>query len=154
MRFIAKERNGEARCGDGSVFLTLCFGVPSCLEDLVVNIPDLIDSLIAEGGQKVTVVVRRISNDPHHDYEVIAGTCRHWSISWLRTHSYPDMQFATHVAMLDDEVAFRLADLENRARRDVLDVARARNYAAAVMKHYDGKQKRVAERLRISGGWL
>ncbi|WP_122050943.1 ParB/RepB/Spo0J family partition protein [Asaia bogorensis] len=115
---------------------------------------DLIDSLIAEGGQKVPAVVRRISNDPHYDYEVIAGTRRHWSISWLRTHSYPDMQFVAQVVTLDDEAAFRLADLENRARRDVSDVARARNYAAALIQHYGGKQKRMAERLRVSEGWL
>ncbi|MEL0209087.1 MAG: ParB N-terminal domain-containing protein, partial [Novosphingobium sp.] len=50
---------------------------------------ELIDSIIAEGGQKVPAVVRRIDGDPDHDFEVIAGTRRHWSISWLRKHSYP-----------------------------------------------------------------
>ena len=35
---------------------------------------ELIDSIIAEGGQKVPAVVRRIVGDPDHDYEVIAGT--------------------------------------------------------------------------------
>ncbi|WP_341713969.1 ParB N-terminal domain-containing protein, partial [Erythrobacter sp.] len=42
------------------------------------NCRELIDSLIAEGGQKVPAVVRRISGDPDHEYEVIAGTRRHW----------------------------------------------------------------------------
>ena len=51
---------------------------------------ELIDSIIAEGGQKVPAVVRRVEDDPAYDYEVIAGTRRHWSISWLRKHSYPD----------------------------------------------------------------
>lgn len=118
------------------------------------NCGDLIDSIIAEGGQKVPAVVRRVSDDPEHDYEVVAGTRRHWSISWLRAHSYPDLLFVAQVATLDDEAAFRLADLENRARRDVSDVERARNYAAALMQHYAGKQKRMAERLRVSEGWL
>lgn len=118
------------------------------------NCRELIDSIIAEGGQKVPAVVRRVENDPDHDYEVIAGTRRHWSISWLRAHSYPDMVFVAQVAQLDDEAAFRLADLENRARKDVSDLERARNYAAALNTHYDGHLTRMAERLKLSKGWL
>jgi ParB family transcriptional regulator, chromosome partitioning protein len=115
---------------------------------------ELIDSIIAEGGQKVPAVVRRVEGDPAHDYEVIAGTRRHWSISWLRAHSYPDMQFVAQVAQIDDEAAFRLADLENRARKDVSDLERARNYAAALRDHYGNHLTRMAERLKLSKGWL
>jgi len=115
---------------------------------------ELIDSIIAEGGQKVPAVVRRIENDPAHDYEVIAGTRRHWVISWLRANSYPDMQFVAQVAVLDDEAAFRLADIENRARKDVSDLERARNYAEALKAHYGNHLTRMAERLRVSKGWL
>jgi len=115
---------------------------------------ELIDSIIAEGGQKVPAVVRRIEGDSDHDYEVIAGTRRHWSISWLRANSYPDMMFVAQVAQLDDEAAFRLADLENRARADVSDLERARNYLAALTAHYGNHQTRMAERLKLSKGWL
>ncbi|MDE2441882.1 MAG: ParB/RepB/Spo0J family partition protein [Betaproteobacteria bacterium] len=115
---------------------------------------DLIDSLVAEGGQKVPAVVRRIDGDPAHDYEVIAGTRRHWSVAWLRAHSYPDMMFVAQVAQLDDEAAFRLADLENRARKDVSDLERARNYAGALKSHYGNHLSRMAERLKLSKGWL
>ena len=118
------------------------------------NCRELIESLIAEGGQKVPAVVRRVEGDPEHDYEVVAGTRRHWSIRWLRAHSYPEMRFLAQVAVLDDEAAFRLADIENRARRDISDIERARNYALALGLHYDGRQKRMAERLRVSEGWL
>ncbi|PAX06379.1 ParB/RepB/Spo0J family partition protein [Sphingomonas lenta] len=118
------------------------------------NCRELIDALIAEGGQKVPAVVRRVSGDPDHEYEVIAGTRRHWAISWLRSHSYPDMQFLAQVAQLDDEAAFRLADIENRARKDVSDLERARNYATALRDHYQGHQTRMAERLKFSKGWL
>jgi ParB family chromosome partitioning protein len=118
------------------------------------NCRELIDSIIAEGGQKVPAVVRRIEGDPDHDYEVIAGTRRHWSISWLRAHSYPDVQFVAQVAILDDEAAFRLADLENRARKDVSDLERARNYAEALKAHYGNHLTRMAERLKVSKGWL
>lgn len=115
---------------------------------------ELIDSLIAEGGQRVPAVVRRVEGDAVHEYEVIAGTRRHWAISWLRANNYPDMLFLAQVERLDDEAAFRLADIENRARRDVSDIERARNYAGALASHYGGKQARMAERLNISRGWL
>jgi ParB family chromosome partitioning protein len=108
---------------------------------------ELIDSIIAEGGQKVPAVVRRLEGDPAYDYEVIAGTRRHWSIAWLRANSYPQFQFLAQVAQLDDEAAFRLADLENRARKDVSDLERARNYALALKDHYGNHLTRMAERL-------
>ncbi len=115
---------------------------------------ELIDSIVAEGGQKVPAVVRRVEGDPDHDFEVIAGTRRHWSIGWLRANNYPDMVFVAQVAQLDDEAAFRLADLENRARADVSDLERARNYLAALHTHYGNHQTRMAERLKLSKGWL
>lgn len=115
---------------------------------------ELIDSLVAEGGQKVPAIVRRIEGDPDYDYEVIAGTRRHWAISWLRAHSYPDMHFVAQIAQLDDEAAFRFADIENRARKDVSDLERARNYAEAIKSHYDNHLTRMSERLKLSKGWL
>lgn len=118
------------------------------------NTRDLIDSIISEGGQKVPAVVRRVTSSRSVDYEVIAGTRRHFAISWLRKHSYPDMRLLVEVQDLDDEAAFRLADIENRARKDVSDLERAQNYAAALDAHYDGHLSRMAERLRISKGWL
>ncbi|MBH0114411.1 ParB/RepB/Spo0J family partition protein [Novosphingobium sp. YJ-S2-02] len=115
---------------------------------------DLIDSIVAEGGQKVPAVVRHIADDPAYDYELVAGTRRHFAISWLRAHSYPDMKLLAQVAELDDEAAFRLADIENRARKDITDIERARNYAEALPIHYGGKAVRMAERLKLSKGWL
>jgi ParB family chromosome partitioning protein len=118
------------------------------------NCRDLIDSILSEGGQKVPAVVRRVLGDQNFDYEVIAGTRRHFAISWLRSHSYPDMKLLAQVADIDDEAAFRLADIENRARKDVSDIERARNYAQAIADHYGGKQRRMAERLHLTESWL
>ena len=118
------------------------------------NCRELIDAIVAEGGQKVPAIVRRVQGDPAFEFEVIAGTRRHWSISWLRQNSYPDMKFLAQVADLDDEAAFRLADIENRARKDVSDLERARNYAAALKTHYGNHQSRMAERLKLSQSWL
>lgn len=115
---------------------------------------DLIDSILAEGGQKVPAVVRHVEGDLQYDYEVIAGTRRHWTITWLRANSYPDMKFLAQVHELDDESAFRLADVENRARKDVTDLERARNYAAALPTYYGNHLTRMSERLKLSKGWL
>lgn len=119
-----------------------------------VNCRELIDAILAEGGQKVPAIVRRVENDPNHDYEVIAGSRRHFAISWLRANSYPDMMFLAQVHALDDEAAFRISDIENRARKDVSDFERARTYLKALDLHYGGKQVRMVERLRLSKGWL
>jgi ParB family chromosome partitioning protein len=89
------------------------------------NCRDLIDSIVAEGGQKFPSVVRRVEDDPAHDFELVAGTRRHFAISWLRANSYPDLKLLAQVAYLDDESAFRLADIENRARGDISDIERA-----------------------------
>jgi ParB family transcriptional regulator, chromosome partitioning protein len=115
---------------------------------------DLIDSMIAVGGQQVPVVLRRVYSDPDFDFEVIAGTRRHYAVSWLRANGYPHLQFSGMVHQLTDEEAFLVADLENRNRQDISDIERARNYAVALHSHYGGNQSRMADRLRLSKGWL
>lgn len=42
-----------------------------------------------------------MEDDPDHDYEVIAGTRRHWLISWLRADSYPDTVIAAFASPAD-----------------------------------------------------
>ena len=115
---------------------------------------DLIDSIVAEHGQKIAAIVRPVTGDPDHDVEVIAGSRRHWAVSWLREHGHPDLMLLVQVEDLDDEAAFRIADIENRARRDVSDLERARNYANALALHYEGHAGRMADRLGVSKGWL
>jgi ParB family chromosome partitioning protein len=136
----------RVRVWPGNARLQAALSEPSCR--------DLIDSILAEGGQRVPAIVRRVEDVEGIDYEVIAGTRRHFAVSWLRAHAYPDVMFLAQVHNLDDEAAFRLADLENRARKDVSDLERARNYAAALRTHYDSHLTRMAERLRLSKGWL
>jgi ParB family chromosome partitioning protein len=118
------------------------------------NCRDLIQSIATEGMQKVPAIVRPVFDDAFHEYEVIAGTRRHFAVSYLRATSMPSLRFLIQVEILDDEAAFRLADLENRARKDVSDIERARNYAAALHDHYDGHLTRMAERLALSKSWL
>lgn len=109
----------------------------------------LIDSILSEGGNREPVVIRR-TPDAELPYELIVGTRRHFSVSWLNAHDHPELFLIASVETLDDEAAFRLADLENREREDVTDLERAINYKHAIATYYAGSPLRMAERLAIS----
>jgi ParB family transcriptional regulator, chromosome partitioning protein len=115
---------------------------------------DLIESIKAQGKQEVPAIVRRIQGDPHYEFEVVCGARRHWSVSWLREHNYPNIRYLVEVRDLTDEEAFRVSDLENRAREDLTDYERARDYLRALDTHYGGVQKDMAERLNVTPSWL
>jgi ParB family chromosome partitioning protein len=115
---------------------------------------DLIDSFKSEGRQRLPAIVRRLKDDPDFDFEIIAGVRRHWTVSWLNAHNYPDFEFLVNVQALTDEEAFRLADVENRARQDLTDLERARDYLQALDLFYGGKQTEMAERLNVAPAWL
>lgn len=115
---------------------------------------DLIDSFKAEGRQRLPAIVRRIKGDADFDYEIIAGVRRHWTVAWLNAHNYPGFEFLVTVQSLTDEEAFRLADVENRARQDLSDLERARDYRKALDLFYGGKQSEMALRLNVAAAWL
>lgn len=115
---------------------------------------DLIESMKAQGRQEMPAIVRRVAGDGQCDFEVICGARRHWTISWLRAHNYPDFKFLVDVREIGDEEAFRLADIENRARDDLTDFERAKDYLRALNTYYEGRQKTMAERLKVSESWL
>lgn len=114
---------------------------------------DLIESIIAQGKQEVPAIVRRVQ-DPDYDFEVICGARRHWAVSWLRAHNHPEVRYLVEIRDLTDEQAFRVSDLENRAREDLSDLERARDYLKALELYYDGSQKQMAKRLNQSEAWL
>ncbi len=115
---------------------------------------DLIESIKAQGRQEMPAIVRRVRGEPDFDFEVICGARRHWSISWLRNHNYPDFRFLVDIRELSDEEAFRIADIENRAREDLSDLERARDYLRALDAYYEGRQKVMAERINVTESWL
>lgn len=118
------------------------------------NCADLIESFKAQGRQEVAAIVRRVTGDPAFAYEVICGARRHWTVTWLRAHDYPDFKFLVEPRELTDEEAFRVADLENRNRLDLSDFERAADYARAIDRYYGGSQQRMAERLSVTKSWL
>ena len=108
----------------------------------------LIDSIREEGSNREPVVVRRTPNATH-PYELIVGTRRHFSVAWLNANNHSEIDLIARIEGLDDEAAFRLADLENREREDVTDLERARNYRHAVEAYYNGVRTQMADRLAI-----
>lgn len=108
----------------------------------------LIESIREEGTNREPVVVRRTPN-AQHPYELIVGTRRHFSISWLHANNHSEIELVARIETLDDEGAFRLADLENREREDVTDLERARNYRHAVDAYYNGVRTQMADRLAV-----
>ncbi|CAN7609957.1 ParB/RepB/Spo0J family partition protein [Phenylobacterium sp. LjRoot164] len=115
---------------------------------------DLLESLRSQGSQEFPAIVRRVENDPAYDYEVICGARRHWSVSHLRQVEHRDIKFLIEERDLTDEAAFRLADVENRSRKDISDYERALDYREAVETYYGGVSRRMAERLEVKDAWL
>jgi ParB family chromosome partitioning protein len=115
---------------------------------------DLIESFRAQGRQEVPAIVRRVADDADCDFEVICGARRHWTVGWMRSHDFPDFRFLVEPRELTDEEAFRLADLENRHRKDLSDYERAVDYARAIDRYYGGSQQRMVERLDVTKSWL
>ncbi|GAY24686.1 MULTISPECIES: ParB/RepB/Spo0J family partition protein [Sphingobium] len=113
----------------------------------------LIDSLVAENGNRIPVIVRPTPNGEKR-YELITGTRRHWAIAWLNANNHPEISLYASIEDLTDEAAFRVADIENREREDISDYERATNYREALKSHYEGVQRRMAERLKLSPGTL
>ena len=116
------------------------------------NCRDLIDSIVAQGGQEQPAIVRPLKGEGAR-YEVIAGARRHFAISWLREHNYPQMKYYVEVRDLEDEECFRLSDLENRNRKDISDYERALDYRGALERYYNTQQE-MARRLNVPENWL
>lgn len=115
---------------------------------------DLIDTFLSAKKQRIPAVVRRLKGDPDYDYEIVAGVRRWWTVTWLRAHHYPEFEYLVTVQNISDEEAFRISDVENRARKDISDWERAKEYTVALGEFYDGSQSQMAEHLKLSKSWL
>ncbi len=115
---------------------------------------ELLEGLRAQGKQEFPAIVRRVTDDPNFDYEVIAGARRHWAVTYLREVEHREIKYLIEERELSDEQAFRLADIENRARKDLSDYERAVDYLHAIDLYYGGVASRMAERLDVTKAWL
>jgi len=72
----------------------------------------------------------------------------------IRDSDYPDFKLLIEIRELSDEEAFRVADIENRHRKDISDYERATDYLRAIERYYEGNQQRMVDRLRVTKSWL
>lgn len=118
------------------------------------NCRTLIESIAAEGGNRIPVLVRAAPAGSAFPYELLVGSRRRFSIDWLNRNGRPEIFLNALVVELGDEEAFRLADIENRERQDISELDRARSYQAAVDRFYAGVQSRMAQALGLSNSQL
>lgn len=115
---------------------------------------DLIDAFLSAKKQRIPAIVRRLKDDPDHDFEIIAGVRRWWTVKWLRGNHHPEYEYLVTNQNISDEEAFRVSDIENRSRKDISDWERAREYSRALVEFYNSNQSEMAEHLKISRSWL
>lgn len=104
---------------------------------------DLIEGFKRTGSQEFPAIVRRVEDDPDHDYELICGARRRWTADYL------SWQLLIEVRELNDRQAFILQDLENRDREDISDYERAVDYANALPVYFGGNRSDMARFLEI-----
>jgi ParB family chromosome partitioning protein len=80
-------------------------------------------------------------------YEIICGARRFWTCQYL------GWKYFIEIRDLSDEEAFRLSDIENRAREDLSDYERAIDYKKALTQYYQN-QVQMANRLEVTTSWL
>ena len=114
----------------------------------------LIESIAAEGGNRIPVLVRLNADGSEQPYQLLVGSRRRFAIDWLNHNGRPELRLTALVVDLSDEEAFRLADIENRERADICELDRARSYQQAVDRFYGGVQSRMAEALGLSNSQL
>jgi ParB family chromosome partitioning protein len=108
---------------------------------------DLIDQFKVTGKQEFPGIVRLVEGEGDIKYEIICGARRFW------TSQYLGWKYFIEIRDLSDEEAFRLSDIENRAREDISDYERALDYKNA-LGHYYQNQVQMANRLEVTTSWL
>lgn len=112
-----------------------------------VKCKDLIDQFKVTGKQEFPGIVRLVEGEGEVKYEIICGARRYWTCRYL------GWKYFIEIRDLSDEEAFRLADIENRAREDLSDYERAIDYKKALAQYYQN-QVQMANRLEVTTSWL
>jgi ParB family transcriptional regulator, chromosome partitioning protein len=112
-----------------------------------VKCKDLIDQFKVTGKQEFPGIVRLMEGEGEVKYEIICGARRYWTCRYL------GWKYFIEIRELSDEEAFRLADIENRAREDLSDYERAIDYKKALTQYYQN-QVQMANRIEVTTSWL
>jgi ParB family transcriptional regulator, chromosome partitioning protein len=128
---------------------------------------DLISGFRTLGRQQRPAIVRTLKGDARldesgntHDFEIISGARRHWTVSWLREKGETNAQGEPYLFLvvvrddLDVTDAFELSDAENRGQKDISDFERAREYRWALDNLYESNISRMAEAIQMDRSHL
>ncbi|MTW22308.1 ParB/RepB/Spo0J family partition protein [Allochromatium palmeri] len=132
-----------------------------------VRCADLIAGFRSVGRQQRPAIVRTLRAEARlgpdgqaHDFEIISGARRHWTVSWLQAHGEtnaagePFLFLAVVRDDLDTLAAFELSDAENRGQQDISDYERAREYRWALDQLYAGNISRMAHAIQMDRSHL
>jgi ParB family chromosome partitioning protein len=128
---------------------------------------DLIAGFRTLGRQLKPAIVRALSDHERstedgveHDFEIISGVRRHWTVSWLRERGETNSKDEPYLFLvqvrddLDALAAFELSDADNRGQTDISDYERAREYRWALDSLYQGNVSRMAEAIQMERSGL
>jgi ParB family chromosome partitioning protein len=128
---------------------------------------DLIAGFRSVGRQQRPAIVRPLNGDirrdgqgREHDFEIISGARRHWTVSWLRARnelngdSEPFLFLLAVRDDLSDAEAFELSDAENRGQKDISDFERAKEYRWALENLYGSNVSRMADAIQMDRSQL
>lgn len=107
---------------------------------------DLIEGFKRAGRQEFPAIVRRVTDNPDYDFELICGARRRWTATHL------GWDLLVEVRELNDRQAFTLQDLENRDREDISDYERSLDYAKALPTFFENNRASMARYLEIDKG--
>jgi ParB family chromosome partitioning protein len=123
---------------------------------------DLIAGFRSLGRQQRPAIVRTLKGDDRvgengetHDFEIISGARRHWTVSWLQEKGEVNSKGEPYLFLivvrddLDTTQAFELSDAENRGQKDISDYERAREYRWALDNLYEGNVSRMADGIQM-----
>lgn len=128
---------------------------------------DLIAGFRSQGKQLKPAIVRSLSDQERvdergveHDFEIISGVRRYWTVNWLRDQGEKNSRGEPYLFLiqvrddLDNRSAFELSDADNRGQEDISDYERAKEYRWALEALYEGNISRMAEAIQVERSGL
>lgn len=112
------------------------------------NCADLIDS-IRRDGQLDLGLVRPLQDDPDHDYEIIYGVRRWYSVSQL-----PRTLFKARITDADDKACTLLMHVENEQARDISALEKGRSYRLMLDKAIYSTAAELSRELGITRAYV
>jgi len=123
---------------------------------------DLIEGFRAIGRQQHPALVRQLRGEDRldgkgheHDFEIIMGVRRHWTVSYFQRQGETNREGAAYEFLvqvcdkLSDAEAFLLSDADNRARKDISDYERAHEYRWALENLFNNVIAQLANALQM-----